>query len=156
MQAVFFDLYKPPATHFDPAWTPPPTTIVRRLGLDERTYTDSWKRFDPLAMLGQFGTATAGLFFSLAFSIPSLALGMILLGQFVWAFTRPVMNITLTSLMASITPDQLIGRMTASRRFIMWGVMPLGGYEGFASSLARWSLRPTCPESSWCLSRRTM
>jgi hypothetical protein len=43
-----------------------------------------------------------------------------------------VSNINGISLLQSITPDRLLGRMNASRRFVVWGVMPLGGLIGGA------------------------
>jgi hypothetical protein len=41
-----------------------------------------------------------------------------------------VYNVTGISLMQAITPDRLLGRMNASRRFVDWGVIPLGGLAG--------------------------
>ena len=38
-----------------------------------------------------------------------------------------VYNITQVSLRQTITPDRLLGRMNATMRFIVWGVMPIGG-----------------------------
>jgi hypothetical protein len=44
--------------------------------------------------------------------------------------------------MQAITPDRLLGRMNASRRFLVWGVIPLGALVGgtLASTIG---LRPT-------------
>jgi MFS family permease len=39
-------------------------------------------------------------------------------------------NVTAISLMQAITPDRILGRMNASRRFIVWGVIPLGALAG--------------------------
>jgi MFS family permease len=51
-------------------------------------------------------------------------------------------NITAISLMQTLTPERLLGRLNASRRFIVWGTIPLGGLAGGA--LASWlGLRPT-------------
>jgi MFS family permease len=36
------------------------------------------------------------------------------------------------SLMQAITPDRLLGRMNASRRFLVWGTIPLGALTGGA------------------------
>jgi len=46
------------------------------------------------------------------------------------------------SLRQRITPDRLLGRMNASRRFVIWGVIPLGQLA--SGGLAVWiGLRPT-------------
>jgi MFS family permease len=36
-------------------------------------------------------------------------------------------NVTMISLIQAITPDRILGRANASRRFVVWGVIPLGG-----------------------------
>jgi MFS family permease len=51
-------------------------------------------------------------------------------------------NVTAISLMQALTPERLLGRMNASRRFVVWGVIPLGSLVGgvLASTIG---LRPT-------------
>jgi len=39
-------------------------------------------------------------------------------------------NITGRSLMQTLTPERLLGRMTATRRFLVWGTIPLGSLAG--------------------------
>lgn len=39
---------------------------------------------------------------------------------------------TAISLIQAITPDRMLGRANASRRFIVWGVIPLGALAGGA------------------------
>ncbi len=41
-----------------------------------------------------------------------------------------IYNVTQVSFRQAITPDQLLGRMNASIRFLVWGTMPLGGLAG--------------------------
>jgi MFS family permease len=36
-------------------------------------------------------------------------------------------NVTMISLVQAITPDRILGRANASRRFLVWGVIPVGG-----------------------------
>jgi MFS family permease len=48
------------------------------------------------------------------------------------AFGGVTYNIVGISLMQAITPDRLLGRMNASRRFIVWGVVPFGSLTGGA------------------------
>jgi MFS family permease len=58
------------------------------------------------------------------------------------SFGGVVFNVTAISLFQAITPDRLLGRMNASRRFVVWGVIPLGSLTG--GGLAAWiGLRPT-------------
>ena len=47
-----------------------------------------------------------------------------------------IYNIGTVTLRQSITPDHLLGRMTASMRFIVWGTLPIGSLGGGA--LAVW------------------
>src|ERR1043165_2067943 len=41
-----------------------------------------------------------------------------------------VYNVTQVSFRQLITPDELLGRMNATMRFIVWGTMPIGGLVG--------------------------
>jgi MFS family permease len=69
--------------------------------------------------------------------IPFLTASFALLG-----FVGILYNITGISLMQTLTPERLLGRLNASRRFIVWGTIPLGALTGgiLASSIG---LRPT-------------
>ena len=71
------------------------------------------------------------------FAIPLLVASGVIIG-----FAVVLYNVTAISLMQAITPDRLLGRMNASRRFIVWGVIPLGSLAGgiLASTIG---LRPT-------------
>jgi predicted MFS family arabinose efflux permease len=60
------------------------------------------------------------------------AIALLVLAQLVFGFSALVANITGISLVQAITPDRLLGRMNASRRFVVWGVIPLGGLAGGA------------------------
>jgi len=53
-----------------------------------------------------------------------------------------VFNVTGISFQQAVTPDRMLGRLNATRRFIVWGVIPLGSLTGGAlASLI--GLRPT-------------
>jgi MFS family permease len=85
-----------------------------------------------------FGPAT--LAFPLApvdFPLPFLVAGFALLG-----FGGILFNITGISLVQTLTPDRLLGRLNATRRFLVWGAIPLGSLAGgaLASTIG---LRPT-------------
>jgi MFS family permease len=47
-------------------------------------------------------------------------------------FSIVLYNVVAISLFQATTPDRLMGRMNASRRFVVWGVIPLGGLVGGA------------------------
>ncbi|MFC4040776.1 MFS transporter [Dactylosporangium siamense] len=55
-----------------------------------------------------------------------------------------VYNVTQVSFRQGITPDDLLGRMNATMRFIVWGTMPIGGLVGGA--LGHWA---GVPETLW-------
>lgn len=57
--------------------------------------------------------------------IPFIAAGMGL-----YLFFAITSNVVGVSLYQAITPDRLLGRMNASRRFVVWGVNPLGALAG--------------------------
>ena len=69
--------------------------------------------------------------------IPFLVAALILA-----SFAGIVFNVTGLSFQQAVTPDRLLGRLNATRRFIVWGVIPLGSLAGgaLASSIG---LRPT-------------
>jgi MFS family permease len=48
------------------------------------------------------------------------------------SFAGVIYNVVGLSLMQAITPDRLLGRMNASRRFVVWGTIPLGSLTGGA------------------------
>jgi predicted MFS family arabinose efflux permease len=47
-------------------------------------------------------------------------------------FAIVVFNVTAISLTQTVAPERLLGRLNASRRFIVWGVIPLGSLVGGA------------------------
>jgi MFS family permease len=51
-------------------------------------------------------------------------------------------TVSTVSLIQALTPERLLGRANASRRFVVWGTIPLGGLV--SGALASWiGLRPT-------------
>ena len=67
-----------------------------------------------------------------AFPVPFLTAVLLVFGLGVIVY-----NITAISLIQSITPPHLLGRANASRRFLVWGPLPLGALAGgvFGSSI---------------------
>ena len=84
----------------------------------------------PTIARSQLLTAAAYISFPLAGGSLWTAVAIITAGQFVWGASRSVYNITQVSMRQAITPEHLLGRMTASMRFITWGVGPIGALAG--------------------------
>jgi MFS family permease len=73
---------------------------------------------------GAFVTGCSYLFVATAprsFPIPSLVLA-----QFLWSAGAILYFVNGISLIQAVTPDRLLGRVNASRRFAVWGVIPFG------------------------------
>ena len=70
-----------------------------------------------------FGPATLLIAFAPAEHAPAfIVAGIALVG-----YGGTLYNVTMISLIQAITPDRILGRANASRRFVVWGVIPLGG-----------------------------
>lgn len=73
---------------------------------------------------------------------PAHSVPIVVAAGAVGSFGVVVFNVVAISLFQAITPDRLLGRMNASRRFVVWGVVPLGQLT--SGGLAAWiGLRPT-------------
>jgi MFS family permease len=59
-----------------------------------------------------------------------VAIPFLVIAQLVFGFCAVAANINAISLLQAITPNRLLGRMNASRRFVVWGVIPLGSLTG--------------------------
>ncbi|HWR85799.1 MAG TPA: MFS transporter [Rhodoglobus sp.] len=70
------------------------------------------------------GVAAAA--FPLAGLFPAVALPVLIVGMFLESFLVLVYNITQVTMRQRLTPPRLLGRMNASIRFVVWGVMPIG------------------------------
>jgi MFS family permease len=78
------------------------------------------------AMLFSPGTLLIGLA-PKDLAIPFITASMLIIG-----FGGILYNVTAISLIQAITPDRILGRANASRRFVVWGVIPFGGLAGGA------------------------
>jgi MFS family permease len=75
-------------------------------------------------------------------TMPGPALILFGAGLFFVSFSAVVYNVNQVSFRQRLCPDRLLGRMNASMRFVVWGVLPLGGVlGGVLGSVA--GLRPT-------------
>ena len=61
-----------------------------------------------------------------------LAIPFFIASGFIVGFGVILFNVTAISLIQAITPDRMLGRANASRRFVVWGVIPIGGLVGGA------------------------
>jgi MFS family permease len=66
------------------------------------------------------------------FARAGYAIPFILTARIVYAYCAIAMNVNGISLYQTITPDRMLGRANASRRFVVWGVIPFGGLIGGA------------------------
>ena len=72
-----------------------------------------------------------------SFPVPFLVAGLALL-----TFGGVVFNVTGLSFTQAIVPSRMLGRLNATRRFIVWGVIPLGSLTGGTLATVI-GLRPT-------------
>jgi MFS family permease len=84
----------------------------------------------PTLICGAVATGVAQL--GIAAAPRSAAIPLIALAQFVWSAGAMLYFINGISLIQTITPDRLLGRVNASRRFAVWGVIPFGSLLGGA------------------------
>ena len=78
----------------------------------------------------------APLFLPAISLVPALAFPLLIVQFFVSSFTILLYNITQVTFRQRITPPRLLGRMNASIRFVVWGVMPIGAL--LAGALGTW------------------
>jgi MFS family permease len=68
----------------------------------------------------------------IALAPKDLAIPFLVASGLVVGFGVILFNVTAISLIQAITPDRMLGRANASRRFVVWGVIPVGGLVGGA------------------------
>ncbi|MDE2386431.1 MAG: MFS transporter [Actinomycetales bacterium] len=80
----------------------------------------------------------AGFAFPLAAIVgnPAVGIPLIIVAEGLISFTGLVYNITQVSARQALCPEHLLGRMNASIRFFVWGVMPISAIS--AGALATW------------------
>ncbi len=61
---------------------------------------------------------------------PGLGLLLFGIGMFLVSFGATVYNINQVSFRQRLCPDRLLGRMNATMRFVVWGVLPIGALIG--------------------------
>ncbi len=66
----------------------------------------------------------------LAPTSPSFAIPFLIAAQVLGGIGGPIYSISQVSLRQALTPDQLLGRVNASRRFVVFGIGPIGALMG--------------------------
>jgi MFS family permease len=88
----------------------------------------------PTLIIGAAATGFAYLIFAAA--PRAAAIPLLALAEFVWSLGAVLYYVNGISLIQTITPDRLLGRVNASRRFAVWGVIPFGNLLGGALGTA--------------------
>jgi len=63
-------------------------------------------------------------------TMPGVGLLYFGFGTFAIGFSAVVYNIDQVSFRQRLRPDRLLGRMNATKRFVVWGVLPVGALIG--------------------------
>ncbi len=80
-------------------------------------------------------TAAAGivvLLAPLAHWLPSWAIPLLVTSQGLFGVVILIYNVNLLTLRQAVTPERVLGRVTATTRFMTWGIMPIGALAGGA------------------------
>ena len=80
--------------------------------------------------------STVACMLPLAATFPAIAFPLLVVQGFIGSFTVLLYNITQVTFRQRITPPRLLGRMNASVRFCVWGVMPIAAL--LAGALGTW------------------
>ena len=102
--------------------------LARRIG-SARVIWVSTLAFGPVGLL-------------VPFARPGWGVLLFVLGWFGFSFTGVVYNVAQLSYRLAVCPPQLLGRMNAAVRWIVWGTLPLGGLAGGILGSAA-GVRPT-------------
>lgn len=86
--------------------------------------------------IGAIGFSVVGLLLPAVALVPEIAFPLLVVQGFLASFTVLVYNITQVTFRQRITPARLLGRMNASIRFSVWGIMPIAAI--IAGGLGAW------------------
>ncbi|GAA3200006.1 MFS transporter [Microbacterium terregens] len=86
--------------------------------------------------LSSIGFSVVAVFLPVAAMVPSIAFPLLVAQGFVGSFTVLWYNVTQVTFRQRITPPRLLGRMNASIRFVVWGVMPIAAV--LSGALGTW------------------
>jgi MFS family permease len=86
--------------------------------------------------VSSLGFSLVALLLPVAAMVPAVAFPLLVAQSLVITFTVLLYNITQVTFRQRITPSRLLGRMNASVRFVVWGVMPIAAL--LAGALGTW------------------
>ena len=86
--------------------------------------------------ISALGFSVVALLLPIGAVVPAVAFPLLVAQSFVASFTVLLYNITQVTFRQRITPPRLLGRMNASVRFVVWGVMPIAAL--LAGALGTW------------------
>lgn len=100
--------------------------------------TSSWwtRRLGQARTIWLVPILTWPLFVLVPLSDRGWQLALFVIGYVAEGYGAVVYNVAQVSFRQAVCPDNLLGRMNASIRFVVWGTLPLGGLAGGA--LAEW------------------
>jgi MFS family permease len=84
----------------------------------------------PTIVWARLACGLGGLVVPIAVVVPAVALPMVIFAEWFQWLTLVVANVNTLSLRQAITPDRLQGRVNATWRFLVSGMIPLGGLLG--------------------------
>ncbi len=86
----------------------------------------------PAVIFGTFIVCVGCFFLTIGQLPPFLIISGLIIGLALFGAGSPLYNINQLSLRQALTPPSLLGRVNASRRFIVFGIMPVGSLIGGA------------------------
>ncbi|MFF0630732.1 MFS transporter [Streptomyces sp. NPDC004296] len=87
-------------------------------------------RFGELRILWLMKSAFGWVVLLVPLAFPRFGVSLAVVGLFASSCTAMVFSVAQTSYRQSVCPPELLGRMNASVRWVIWGVMPLGALSG--------------------------
>ena len=84
----------------------------------------------PTIIAAFFSFSLANLVLPLVFGPHWVIVGLLIFARFFGALGGTVYNINQLSLRQAITPPDMLGRVSASNRFLIWGPIPVGTLLG--------------------------
>lgn len=84
----------------------------------------------PALVVGQFGWAIAGLMLSFAGGPFAIAVAVLFVAQALNGVSSMIVRVNQLTVRQALVPDHLLGRINASRRVLVFGVIPLGSVLG--------------------------
>ncbi|WP_066518835.1 MFS transporter [Curtobacterium ammoniigenes] len=95
------------------------------LGALAAPWLTRWFGEGPIIVWGEVLVSCSAVIFLLAAAIPKLAVPLLVVGYFGWSFGAVNYNIAQLSFRQRLCPPELLGRMNASIRFVIYGVSPI-------------------------------